>query len=150
MDFFCDTVPNYYVDVGCRCCVFVPLLCTMFSTIDQVTANVHGGIYWFFLFLFIVVVLIMIMIIIFSIAFFPLFPYKLLFVLALFSFYMSIFEFIFNYIFFCYFFWLYFFVGICVWLFGCCLSISCWFLYGVFFCVYCCCLLWVTSDVWFL
>ena len=132
MDFFCVTVPNYCVGVGCRCFVFVPLLFTMFPTIDQVTATVPGGVYWCFLLSFIVVVLIMIMIMIISIAFFFLFlflsPYKLLFVLALLSFYMSVAEFIFDCIFCCYFCSPIFLVGTFVWLFGCCLSIGCWLL----------------------
>ena len=107
MDFFCVTVPNYCVDVGCRCLVFVSLLFTMFPSIDQVTATVLDGVFWCFLLSFIAVGLIMIMIMINSIAFFFLFiflyPYKLLFVLALLLFYMSFAEYMFDYIFCCYF-----------------------------------------------
>ena len=87
--------------------VFVLLLFTMCPTIEQVTATIPGGVYWCFLLSLIIVVLIMIMImiiiliiililiLIFSIALFFLFlflcPNKLLLVLALISFYMSIF-----------------------------------------------------------
>ena len=147
MDSICVTVQNYCVRVGCRVFFFVPLLFTMYPTIDQATATatVPGGIYWCFLLSFIVVVLIMNMNMIISIAFF--FPFfflsscKLIFVQVLVSFLYVCCWFLFDHIFCCYICLPIFLVGTIVWLFGCYLSIGCWMfsccmVYSVF--VYCC------------
>ena len=80
MSIFFFIVPNHCVGVGCRCFVFVPLMYTLFPTIDKVTATFLGGVNCCFLLSFIVVVfikivimiMIMILIISISIAFFNL------------------------------------------------------------------------------
>ena len=128
MDLLCVTVQNYCVGIGCRCFVFVPLLFTMFPTIDQVTTTVPFGVYWCFLLSCIVVIMIMIMIMIISIAFFFLFLF-----LSLYNYYLFWTYFHFICLLLNLFLTIYsvgtfvniFFAGTFVWLFGCCLSIGC-------------------------